>query len=121
MDVVEQLNLSAAQRSKITAMRDESDRKLIRIEADARIAELDLRRLVESDAPDPSEVDAPIDRIGDLRTQMRKLHVKTWLIVRSTLTAEQRTKLRSLAGSGPRDRDDDSDAPRKPPGRSRRP
>jgi Spy/CpxP family protein refolding chaperone len=120
MEVLEQLGLTATQRTKITKLRDESERKLIRAEADTRIADLDLRQLIESDDPDRDAIEAAIETVGRLRTRMHQLRVSTWLDLRAVLTTDQRAKLRALARSGPPDRDGGPDG-RSRPGRSGRP
>ena len=95
MEVLEQLGLTATQRTKITKLRDESERKLIRAEADTRIADLDLRQLIESDDPDRDAIEAAIETVGRLRTRMHQLRVSTWLDLRAVLTTDQRAKLRA--------------------------
>ncbi len=99
---LERIGVSAAQRAKIEALRDDSMRRTIRLMADVRIAELDLRALIESDAPDASAVEVAIDRVGGLRTAMHKAHAMEMLAVRALLTPDQRAKLkksRALSGS----------------------
>jgi Spy/CpxP family protein refolding chaperone len=118
MEVLDQLDLTAAQRAKVSSLRDEAERSGIRLEADLRIAELDLRKLLEADSPDPREVEEAIERVGELHTQMRKTRVAAWLAVRSTLTAEQRAKLRTLARTPRSDRDGRQGSQRTPADRS---
>jgi Spy/CpxP family protein refolding chaperone len=93
---LEQLKLSDAQRTKLAEMRDAAERKAIPIEADLRIAELDLRRAAEGDTPDRPALDAVIDRIGALRTTLLKTRVAAWIQMRSVLTPVQRARLREL-------------------------
>jgi Spy/CpxP family protein refolding chaperone len=93
---LEQLKLSDAQRTKLAEMRDAAERKAIPIEADLRIAELDLRRAAEGDTPDRPALDAAIDRIGALRTTLLKTRVAAWIEMRSVLTPVQRARLREL-------------------------
>jgi Spy/CpxP family protein refolding chaperone len=95
-EMLEQLKLSDAQRTKLNQMRDAAERKAIPIEADLRIAELDLRRAAEGDTPDRPALDAAIDRIGSLRTTLLKIRVAAWIELRSVLTSAQRTRLREL-------------------------
>jgi Spy/CpxP family protein refolding chaperone len=95
-ELLEQLKLSDAQRTKLGQMRDAAERKAIPIEADLRIAELDLRRAAEGDTPDRPALDAAIDRIGSLRTTLLKSRVASWIEMRSVLTPAQRARLREL-------------------------
>src|SRR5262249_9074849 len=90
-----------AQRTKIEDLRDQSMRRRIQDEADLRIAELDLRKLLDADSPDAKAVDAAMDRIGGMRTALAKAQVSEMLAVRAILTPEQRAKLRAgRASSG---------------------
>jgi len=95
-ELLEQLKLSDVQRTKLSQMRDAAERKVIPIEADLRIAELDLRRAAEGDTPDRPALDAVIDRIGALRTTLLKNRVAAWIEMRSVLTPAQRARLREL-------------------------
>jgi Spy/CpxP family protein refolding chaperone len=91
---LERAGVTAAQRAKIEALHDDAMRRRIRLGADVRIAELDLRKEIESDAPDTGAVEAAIERVGQLRTAMHKAHVMEMLAVRAVLTPEQRAKLK---------------------------
>jgi hypothetical protein len=91
---LERAGVSAAQRAKIEDLHDDSMRRMIRVMADLRIAELDLHQVIERDAPAAEAVDAAIERVGELRTALHKAHVTEMLAVRALLTAEQRAKLK---------------------------
>jgi Spy/CpxP family protein refolding chaperone len=97
----ERLGLSDAQRRKLDDLRDVEQRKVIRLEADLRIAELDLRRLVAGDLPSLQTLGAQVDRIADLRAGILKARLATELGLRGILTPDQRARLRQL-GPGPR-------------------
>jgi Spy/CpxP family protein refolding chaperone len=98
---LESLGLSDAQRTKLEDLRDQSQREAIRAGADLRLAELDLRKLVESDKPDQARVDAAIERMGSLRTAMLKSRINNLIAFRNLLTPAQRAKLRDVP-QGPR-------------------
>jgi Spy/CpxP family protein refolding chaperone len=88
----EELKLTDAQKAKIAELRDAERRKTIRLEADARIAEMDLE-----DAIDAGHDVAPlVARVADLRGQLLAARTATRVAVRALLTPEQRTKLRGL-------------------------
>lgn len=97
----ERLGLGEAQRRKLDDLRDVEQRKVIRLEADLRIAELDLRRLVAGDLPSLQTLGAQVDRIADLRAGILKARLATELGLRGILTPDQRARLRQL-GPGPR-------------------
>ena len=91
---LERAGVTASQRAKIEVLHDDAMRRMIRLGADVRIAELDLRKEVESDDPDAAAVEAAIERVGQLRTALHKAHVMEMLAVRAVLTPEQRAKLK---------------------------
>ena len=99
LDDLERVGLTDAQRAKIDDLHDASLRRIIRIRADLAEAELDLRALVQADAPDAGRVDAAVDRVGALRTELHRAHVKEMLAVRALLTREQRAKLHRRSGA----------------------
>ena len=100
---LEALGLSDAQRRQLDALRDDEIRDSIRLDADARIAELDLDHLIESDRPDPAELARQVDKIAGLRSKLLLGHVNLQVAIRAMLTPQQRAKLRSLrAADAPR-------------------
>ena len=88
----EELKLTDAQRAKIETLRDAERRKTIRLDADARIAEMDLEDAIDAGG----DVAPLVDRVADLRRQILTARVATRVAVRAILTPEQRTKLKSL-------------------------
>jgi Spy/CpxP family protein refolding chaperone len=100
---LKQLGLSDAQREQIKAIREEEQKQMKQPEAEVRTAEGELRTLVESESPDAGAIDAQVERIGALRTTILKARITALLGVRSVLTPEQRTQLRTLmrSQSGP--------------------
>ncbi len=102
LDVLENVDLTDAQRTRLEHLLDDSRRREIQWEADVRIAELDLERLFESDKPDARAVAAQADKIASLRGEMLKAHVATRLAVHGVLTPAQRAKLRKMHDEGGR-------------------
>jgi len=108
----EALEPSAAQRRRMDDLRDAGQRKVIRLEAELRTAELDFRRLVAGAPPDLQAIAVQVDRIADLRAGITKAWLATCLGMREVLTPDQRTRLRHpepgprWAGPRPGARDD---------------
>src|SRR5207247_2172265 len=88
------LGLSEAQRNKIEAVLDADRRKAIRADAEVRIAEMDLVKLVEGDRPDAAAIDTAIEHLMAMRAEMLKTRAATIVAFRALLTPEQRAKLR---------------------------
>ena len=97
MERFEELKLTDAQRAKIETLRDAERRKTIRLDADARIAEMDLEDAIDAEG----EVAPLVDRVADLRRQILAARVATRVAVRAILTPEQRAKLKSMRPPGP--------------------
>jgi len=101
LEKLEALKLTDTQRTKIETLRDAERRKAIPLEADVRLAEMDLE-----DAIEQGGATGPIvDRIASLRGQMLAARVATRVAVRAVLTPEQRTKLKAMRPEGPPHRD----------------
>ncbi len=69
-----------------------------RAEIDARLMSAfdEMRNLLDQDAPDEGAVMAQADRLGAIRTEGRKLMLRTLLRVRAELAPEQRTRLKEM-------------------------
>lgn len=91
----ERLGLSDGQRRRLEDLRDVEERKLIRLEADLRIAGLDLRRLVAGERPNLQAIGMQVDRIADLRAEVMKARIATQIGMREVLTPGQRAQLRA--------------------------
>ena len=97
LEKLEALKLTDTQRTKIETLRDAERRKAIPLEADVRLAEMDLE-----DAIEQGGATGPIvDRIASLRGQMLAARVATRVAVRAVLTPEQRAKLKTMRPEGP--------------------
>jgi Spy/CpxP family protein refolding chaperone len=97
LERLEELKLNDAQKAKIAALRSEERRKSIRLEADARIAEMDLEDAIDSGA----DVAPLVTRVADLRGQLLAARTSMRVAVRALLTPEQREKLKALRPPGP--------------------
>jgi Spy/CpxP family protein refolding chaperone len=95
-DEIRQLGLSDAQKQSLSEWRDEERRQVIRIEADLRIAHLDLDRLLAAERVDARAIDAEVDRISTLRAAIFKTHVATVVRLNERLTADQRKRLKRM-------------------------
>jgi Spy/CpxP family protein refolding chaperone len=98
------LDLSKEQRTRIRDIRDKQMRSAIRAQADMRIAQLDLTKLMRADNPDRRAIESQIEKIGGMRTAMQKSRIATMFEVRNVLTPEQREQLRESRDQGPRKR-----------------
>jgi Spy/CpxP family protein refolding chaperone len=90
------LNLSEAQIKKIHDIKGESQKKVIKKRADARIAQIDIRKEMMAKAPNKVKIHMLVKKIGAIRTDIRILNVDEKLAVRSVLTKEQLKKFLDL-------------------------
>ena len=93
-EAFERLGLTDAQRTKLEALRDAERRKAIRADAEIRLAEMDLVKLVEGDKPDATALDGAIAHLMAMRAEQLKARAEAIIAMRALLTPEQRAKMR---------------------------
>jgi Spy/CpxP family protein refolding chaperone len=93
------LDLTDAQRDKLRDIHEAAARKSVQRRADMQLARMDLGKLMRSESPTTSAVNAQIDKITRLQADGMKAHFDTFMQARAVLTPEQQKKLRS--GPGP--------------------
>jgi hypothetical protein len=94
----EELGLSSDQVHALERLRSEFQRAAIRYEADIRLAEMDVRRLLEADPVDLGQTEAKIRELERLRADLRLARIRAIEQGKAQLTADQRAKLQSLLG-----------------------
>jgi Spy/CpxP family protein refolding chaperone len=83
------IGLEEAQIDKIKSIHLSSQKNIIKLRADLKIARLELRELMSADSPNKSKVNSKIDDLSELRARIHKIEAGTKIDVMSTLTAEQ--------------------------------
>lgn len=99
--VMQAANLTDAQRAKFAEIHERQSRRDIQARADMQIAKLDLRKAMTAEKPEAGAINAQIDRVAKLRTDMAKAHVAALLEARSLLTPEQQKQMREMHQQGP--------------------
>lgn len=94
------LDLTPEQKKRMADIRDRQERSAIRAQADMRIAQLDLRKLMRADSPDRRAIESQLDKLGSMRTSMQKSRVGMMFDMRAVLTQEQRDKLKDWRENG---------------------
>ncbi len=97
-DLRQKLNLSEDQKTRLADIHDRQARAAIPIQAELRIAGLDLRKLMRADKPDLKAIEVQIDRVSDLRASLQKSHVASLLEARAVLTPAQQKLMREHHG-----------------------
>ena len=93
--VMEALDLTAEQRDKLKSLRLNNAKRMARLEADLKIARLDLHAITRQDNPDPAEVKTRIAKVNQALSLILETRVDHRLKVNQLLTPEQRDKLRA--------------------------
>lgn len=102
-----QLDLSADQRQKIAAIREDTRRRNWDTMGAFHTERYRLASLYRADPSDPDAIAAELKKIDELRTTLVKAHVEADNKIRALLTPEQREKLRSYTSGWSDDDDDD--------------
>jgi Spy/CpxP family protein refolding chaperone len=95
------LQLTDEQRDRMREIRDRQMRRGIEARADLALARLDLRKLMQADRPELTAIDAQIDRVARMRSDLAKSRVASMLEVRDVLTPEQFRRMRDMRARGP--------------------
>jgi Spy/CpxP family protein refolding chaperone len=89
--MADQLELTKDQRKQLEDLTVNFRKEIIPLRAQMQVMHIDLQQLIRSDAK-RTEIDAKIDQIGKLRTDLQKKSVGQRLAMRAVLTPEQREK-----------------------------
>ena len=94
----QQLDLSPQQVQDLEGLRDGYQRQAVRSEADIRVAEMDLQRLLKADPVDLEQVKATLQEIERLKTELRLERIRAIEQGKALLNPNQREKLQALLG-----------------------
>ncbi len=97
LDHRQELGLTAAQTQQLERIRSDFQREAIKLDADQRVAQMDLAALLRADPVDMPKVEAKVREIERLRADLRLGRIRAVEQGKALLTAEQRTKLQALA------------------------
>ena len=99
--LVEELGLDAQTLAQVDAIIDASREKKRTLRRQLREARRQMHSLLEAEEPQEAELLEQADRIGGLRTELRKEQLKTMLRVRALLSPGQRARLLERLNKGP--------------------
>jgi len=97
----EEINLTEQQREELTKLRLENQKEMIKLRADLKVLQLDLKTLLDAKEPDKAKVYAQVDKINNLRNEMTKKRIDFSLKTRTILTPEQWEKMKHLRKKAP--------------------
>jgi Spy/CpxP family protein refolding chaperone len=90
--MADELELTKDQRKQLETIRVNFRKEMIPMRAQLQVLNIDLQQLIRSDAKQ-MEIDAKIDQIGKLRTELQKKNVGHRIAMRTILTPDQREKM----------------------------
>ena len=95
-DLLNQVGLTADQKTKIDALNSEHQKAVIKQQADMKIMRVDLKTEMDKDTIDMTKVGELADKISKGQAELTKMRIMHAAQVESILTKEQRTKLEQL-------------------------
>lgn len=96
LENAEKLGLDEKQKNELTGIRDKYTKEIIRLDAESKIAEMDLNKLLGDSDIDLSKVKDAVKKTEDLQSQIRYLRIEAFTEARKVLTDEQKGKLKKL-------------------------
>ncbi len=91
-----EIGLTEDQIAKITPIHREMEKKVIRYKADLKIAEIDLKEIMEVKDFDLEKANAQVKKIEDIKTAQHLEMLKSMKEIRSILTDEQYKKMKEM-------------------------
>jgi len=92
----EKLGLSGDQVKKLEQLKTEFQKESIRRDADVRVAEMDLKGLLEAQPVDMANVEAKVKEIEHSRADLRFARIRAIEKAKELLTADQKKKLQEI-------------------------
>ena len=92
------LDLTAAQQEKMEALRLGQAKQMAQLQADQKIARLELQEAMDQPNPDPGQVKAKVANLNRVRSQILEKRIDMRMKMNQILTPEQREKLKEMRG-----------------------
>ena len=92
---VEQLELTDAQEDQLHKIRLDFQKSQITLRADYKLANIDLQEMIANDETG-KKLDAGIEKVANLKSQLFKARIAHRLEVRKVLTEEQKAELKKI-------------------------
>ena len=94
--IMEALNPTSEQREKLKTMRLGHQKKMAQLRANLKVARLDLRAVMDVDAPTGTRVKAAVAKVNEARSRILEHRVGHRIASKGLLTPEQREKIKEL-------------------------
>jgi len=96
LDHADEIGLSENQLTEMKQIFLASEKNIIKLKADRKILELDMRAEMENDTPDKKKVSSYIEKMNSLDGKIKKATVMRFIDIKSILTSEQMDKIKEL-------------------------
>jgi len=97
--VKEKLQLTDDQINKIKEVNQDIQKKLIELRAKDEIANIELQSLLDSASIDKKAVEAKIDELGKIKTEIQKTEINRRIAMKEIFTPEQQQKIKDFIGN----------------------
>ena len=92
------LGLTAEQKEKMAALRIGQAKQMAQLQADQKVAQLELQEAMHQPNPDPGQVKAKVANLNRVRSQILEKRIDMRMKMNQILTPEQREKLKEMKG-----------------------
>ncbi len=91
-----EIGLTEAQQDELKSASFEREKNIVSLKADVKIAEIELRELMDEDNPNEAAVFQKIDEIGNLKSEIKKNVISGKLLLKTVLSVEQEDMLKEI-------------------------
>ncbi len=98
MEMMLSLGLDQKQKEAVHELVDKTVKELIKKKSDMLITSIDLEDILEREPIDMNAAEAKLKELEAIKTDMFMTHLKSFEEIKSTLTPEQREKLKAMMG-----------------------
>lgn len=98
-DIIKRLGLTEEQVTAVQEAGYDHQKVMVSLRADAELAQLDVKKLMDQDAPNIEAVMKALDTAGRLQTEIRKEGVRNQLKIREIIGADAAKKLKEIMRS----------------------
>ncbi|OQY30142.1 MAG: hypothetical protein B6244_00830 [Candidatus Cloacimonetes bacterium 4572_55] len=94
----DEIGITEQQEEELKSIRFAAEKEIIQLKADAEVAKMDLRQLMDEDRPNEDAIYRQVDVIAELNAKIHKKRVGNRLAIKRILTDEQEAKLKEIRG-----------------------
>jgi Spy/CpxP family protein refolding chaperone len=95
-NIVKKLGLTEEQVNAVQAAGYEHQKVMVSLRADSELAQLDVKKLMDQDAPDTEAVMKALDTAGRLQTEIHKAGIRNQLKIREIIGADAAKQLKQI-------------------------